>query len=94
MTRTFKRGYVEKGWFNSITNKWVDDEYAATVSKIKQNDDLYYWEDEDEDEIDGVGGFATEEEAIEWMVSEHHIKELYNDDGLVWTKLNYTPSDD
>ena len=29
MTRTFKRGYVEKGWCNSITGKWVDDEYEA-----------------------------------------------------------------
>lgn len=76
MTRKFKRGYIEKGWFNTMIGRLVKDEYAIQVSKVTQNDDFGKWQDEDEDEIKSIGGFKTIEEAEECLKKEFKVKEI------------------
>lgn len=52
MTVRFKRGYYERGWWNSIENRWIDDEWAIRITKVTQNDEYGKLEDIDEDEIE------------------------------------------
>ena len=88
MTRKFKRGYIEKGWYDTSTHRYIDNEYSINIAKVVQTDDYGKWQDEDEDEIKSFGGYKTEQEAIQELEKEG-IKELYNENKLVWTKLKY-----
>ena len=76
MTRKFKRGYIQKGWFNALTNKYAKDEYAVSISKVIQSDEFGKFEDVDEDEIRAFGGFKTIEEAKEFLNKEFKCKEI------------------
>ena len=87
MERKFKRGYIEKGWWNPLTNRWENDLYAISISKVVQRDDFGEWEDDEEDEVDGFGGYTSEEEALEELKSMK-VKEIYNENNeLIWSKL-------
>ena len=79
MTRTIKRGYIEKGWFDPRCNAVRKDEFAATVSKVIQTDEFGGWEDEFEDTIRSIGGFKTVEEAEEFLKGEK-VKEIVKED--------------
>lgn len=76
MIRKFKRGYIQKGWLNALTNKYVDDEYSVSISKVTQSDEFGKFEDVDEDEIRAFGGFKTIEEAREFLIKEFKCKEI------------------
>lgn len=78
MVRRFKRGYIEKGWWNSLLNKWIANEYAITITKVKQNNFYGKWDDEDEDELIGFGGYKTKEEALADLKKEK-VKEIIDE---------------
>lgn len=78
MKRTIKRGYIEKGWWDSTTNRWIDNEYSITITKVKQIDDYGKWEDDDEDEIASYGGYVSIEEAMEDL-KQNKVKEIINE---------------
>lgn len=86
MRRTIRRGYVGKGWWDSTTNSWIDNEYSISISKVKQDDYYGDWEDDEEDEIASYGGYKSLEEAIESLKDEN-VKEIYDEKyELIWKK--------
>lgn len=89
MERKFKRGYIEKGWDNPITYRRIPNEYSITITKVIQTDDYGKWEDEDEDEIEQVGGFKTRQEAIDELIKNGCKEILDSDNGyrVIYTKL-------
>ena len=78
MTKKFKRGYINKGWWNSLTNKWVDNEYSITITKVTQSDEFGKFEDIDEDEINSFGGYKSVDEALKEL-KNYKVKEIINE---------------
>ncbi len=78
MTKKFKRGYINKGWWNSIENKWIDNEYSITITKVTQSDEFGKFEDIDEDEINGFGGYKSVDEALQEL-KNYKVKEIINE---------------
>jgi len=76
MIRKFKRGYILKGWFDTTTNRFIQNEFSVHITKVEQSDEFGKFEDIDEDEIKAFGGFRTVEEAKEFLVSEFKCKEV------------------
>lgn len=88
MKRTFKRGYIEKGWWNSLLNKFIEDEYSITITRVTQSDEFGKFEDIDEDEINGFGGYKDEYSAFAELIEEFKCREIYNSkDELIYSKL-------
>jgi hypothetical protein len=67
----FKRGYLTKGWLNTMTNRYEADEYAISINTVEVDEDG----DEDEEEIKSYGGYKTKEEAIKDL-KKFKVKEI------------------
>ncbi len=78
MKKKFKRGYINKGWWNSLTNKWIDNEYSITITKVIQSDEFGKFEDIDEDEISSFGGYKSVDEALQEL-KNYKVKEIINE---------------
>lgn len=78
MVKTFKRGYIEKGWNN---------DYVAVITKVTQSDEYGKFEDIDEDEINRFGGYETENQALEDLKNFFKVKEILDSDyHTIWRK--------
>lgn len=88
MKRTFKRGYIEKGWWNSLLNKFIENEYSITITRVTQSDEFGKFEDIDEDEINAFGGYKDEYSAFAELIEEFKCREIYDSkDKLIYSKL-------
>lgn len=76
MIKKFKKGYITKGWWNTLTNKYIENEYAITITKVIQSDEFGKFEDIDEDEIISYGGYKNIEEAKSELLKIHKVKEI------------------